>query len=319
MKKAITYGIYTIIALSGVFQYFLMPGFIWNITFPFLQILLLVIGLIKYQKCKVIKYSSILISLLCLLEIGFTVYSKSNISSNILDKELTVMSYNLFFKNKRKDQTISIIKRENPDILFVQELTPNWASTLEKSIGGIYKYKLTKSLKGTHGIGIYSKYKISDQEFLKNSSNKPFAQLVNLTIQGKLVRLINTHLASPAIAVENKEKFFSLYRENYQVRKKQLKKLNNLTNNQKYDCQLLVGDLNTLYSEPIFKRLKLNWVNSNNELLRWTKFNFPHSSKISPILTLDYIFGRGNLKFIESKVIEGGSSDHLAIMTKLKI
>jgi len=308
-----------VFALSGLTQFFLLPGMIWNLPFPFVQILLIAIAFKIYRKNNVVKYYTILIGLTLLFEVGFTLYSDSNIASKGLDKEITVMSYNLFFKNKNQDQSISIIKKANPDILFVQELTPTWASKIEKSLGGSYKYKLTKSLKGTHGIGIYSKYKISNQEFLKNSANKPFAQIVNLSVEDKSIQLINTHLASPAIAVENKDKFLSLFRANYQIRKEQIINLNELAENQNYDCQLLVGDLNTLHSEPIFKRLKLKWVNSNNGILRWLKYNFPHSSKIIPIVTLDYILGRGKLKFIESKVIEGGSSDHLAIMTKMKI
>lgn len=319
MKKSIGNGIYMVFALSGLTQFFLLPGLIWNLPFPFIQILLIVIAFKIYRKNNVVKHSSIIIGLIFLFEVGLTLYSNSNILSKGLDKEITVMSYNLFFKNKNQDQSISIIKNANPDILIVQELTPTWASKIEKSLGETYKYNLTEALKGTHGIGIYSKYKISDQKFLKNSTNKPFAQIVNLTIENKFIQLINTHLASPAIAVENKDKFFSLFMANYQIRKEQIINLNELAENQKYDCQLLVGDLNTLHSEPIFKRLKLKWVNSNNGLLRWLKFNFPHSSKIIPIVTLDYILGRGKLEFIESKVIVGGSSDHLAIMTKLKI
>lgn len=319
MKKTIGNGIYIGFTLSGLAQFFLLPGLIWNLAFPFVQILLLVIAIKIYQKNKVIKYCAILLGLIFLLEVGFTLYSNSNIVSKGLSKEITVMSYNLFFKNKNYDQSIYIIKKANPDILILQELTPTWASKIDNTLGELYKYKLTEALIGTHGIGIYSKYEISNQEFLSNSTNKPFAQIVNLIIENKSIQLINTHLASPAIAVENIDKFFSLFRANYQIRKEQIINLNELADNQKYDCQLLVGDLNTLHSEPIFKRLKFKWVNSSNGLLRWLKFNFPNSSKIIPIVTLDYILGRGKLKFIESKVIEGGSSDHLAIMTRLKI
>ena len=41
---------------------------------------------------------------------------------------------------------------ENPDILVVQELTPNWDLRIKNLLGKSYKYKLTKPLKGTHGI-----------------------------------------------------------------------------------------------------------------------------------------------------------------------
>jgi endonuclease/exonuclease/phosphatase (EEP) superfamily protein YafD len=263
----------------------------------------------------------LLLAIIFILDIGFSVYSNFNIRSSGVVKEIKVMSYNLFFKNKRPNQSIAIIKNANPDIIFIQELTPKWAAEIDKTLGETYKYKMTKPLRGTHGIGIYSKHKISNQEFLNNSSKKPYAQIVDLTIEDKTIQLINTHLASPAIAFENKDKFFSLFARNYQIRKKQIKELNNLASSgsKRYDCQLLVGDLNTLHSEPIFKMLKFRWTNSSNGLFRWMKFNFPHSSRIKPIVTLDYIMGKGKMKFLESKVIKGGSSDHLALLVNLKI
>jgi len=278
-------------------------------------------GLRKLRNNKTIKICSILIGLTFIVELGLILYSNCNIVSKDLNTEVTVMSYNLFFKNSSKSQSISIIKKDNPDILFVQELTPLWASELDKSLSKLYKYKLTIPLKRTHGLGIYSKHKISNQHILRNTAKKPFAQIVDLTIKNKTVQLINAHLASPAIAIENKGKFFPLFLQNYKIRKQQISQLNTYSKAKetRYDSQILVGDLNTLHSEPIFKRLKLNWVNSNYSILRWMKFNFPHSSKIPTIMTLDYTLARGKVDFLDSKVIKGGSSDHLAISTKLKI
>ena len=321
MKRIITNGIFTIVAISGILQLFLLPGLVWNFAFPFLQIILLLFSLKVLSKNKYLKNCALLIAIIFLTDIGFAIYSNFNTKSSGADKEIKVMTYNLFFKNNRPNQSIAIIKNANPDVIFVQELTPKWTSEIDKTIGGTYKYKLIKPLRGTHGIGIYSKYKINNQEFLNNSSNKPYAQIVDLTIEDKTIQLINTHLASPAIAVENKDKFFSLFASNYQLRKKQIKELNNLASSEgkKYDCQLLVGDLNTLYSEPIFKRLKFRWTNSSNGLFRWMEFNFPNSSRIKPFVTLDYIMGKGKMKFLETKVIKGGSSDHLAIMSKIEI
>lgn len=321
MKGIIINVLYTIIALSGVFQLFLLPGLVWNFPFPFLQIFLFLLAFKTLWKNRYIKSCTLLITIVFIADIGFTIYSNLNTTSSGANKEIKVMSYNLFFKNKSKSQSITIIKNANPDLIFVQELTPEWASEIDRTIGGMYKYKLTKPLSGTHGIGIYSKYKINNQKFLNNSYKKPYAQIVDLVIDKKTIQLINTHLASPAIAVENKGNFFSLFSSNYQIRREQIKELNDLaiSGSKSYHCQLLVGDLNTLYSEPLFKILKLKWSNSNNGLLRWMKFNFPNSSKIMSFVTLDYILGRGKLKFIESKVLKGGSSDHLAIMTKLKI
>lgn len=48
-------------------------------------------------------------------------------------------------------------------------------------------------------------------------------------------------------------------------------------------------------------------------------FNFPHTNTVIPFLTLDYILAKGSAKCISSKVLQGGSSDHLAIMSTIEI
>jgi len=309
------------IAISGLFQKFLLTGLIWNFLFPYIQIIILALIIKSSRKSKTLIACSTIIGLLVILDFGFRIYSNTNINSSGTEKEMKIMSYNLYFKNRTPMKTISVIKKANPDILFVQELTPNWKNEINKSLGHIYKYKIIKPLTGTHGIGIYSKHKLSNQKYLNNSRKKPFAQIVDLSINKKKIQLINTHLSSPAIAVENKDNFFPLYLKNYRTRMNQVIKINELaqTEESKYNCQLLVGDLNTLYSEPIYKRIKIKWVNSFKNPFRWMDFNFPNSSRIQPVMTLDYIMGRGKLKFKNSSVINGGSSDHLPILTEIKI
>jgi len=44
----------------------------------------------------------------------------------------------------------------------------------------MYKYQVVQPLKGTHGIGIYSKFKIANPFYLKNKNNKPFAPIADL-------------------------------------------------------------------------------------------------------------------------------------------
>jgi len=262
-----------------------------------------------------------ILTVIFLSELGFKLYSKSNITDPTNPVELKVMTYNLFFKNKYPNNSIDVIKESNPDVLFVQELTPTWAANLEAVIGKSYPYKLIKPLKGTHGIGIYSKYQLTDQLFLNNASNKPFAQAAVLHIEHRKIKIINTHLASPAVAIENKEQFFSLYRKNYKLRKKQVEKISNLSkdHSNKHHAQILIGDLNTMKYEPLFKRLKFRWADAHSISGRGLGFNFPHSLRVKPFITLDYILGKGEIDFIETKVLKGGSSDHLAIISKLKI
>lgn len=256
---------------------------------------------------------------LILVEYSRNVFNEQELRGSETNTQISLMTYNLFFNNRTPNSSIQKIKEFDPDILAVQELTPSLEIKLNTSIGSTYPYKRTLALRGTHGIGVYSKHKILANQFLRNSSNLPFAQVIEMDIHNKKVQLVNVHLASPANAVENPESFFPLLSSNYDLREHQIREVNLVTQKRKFDAQILTGDLNTTKYEPLFRKLKSNWVDLFDISRIGSRLNFPNSSNTNPILTLDYILLRGNLDGIEAKVIQGGSSDHLAIIGKVEI
>ncbi|WP_018342002.1 endonuclease/exonuclease/phosphatase family protein [Cytophaga aurantiaca] len=159
------------------------------------------------------------------LEFIFAKLNEASPQQTSTDTELTLLTYNLFFKNKNPDVILNQIKRTDPDILIVQELTPAWVSMLSKSLGKQYPYKRIYIDKGTHGIGVYSKYKLSNDTLLLNDNKKPFAQIITAHIHNKKIQLINVHTASPAAAVEHPENFLSLFSANYTLRESNSNKL----------------------------------------------------------------------------------------------
>lgn len=232
-----------------------------------------------------------------------------------------VMSYNLFFKNRNPVSSLQLIKDSNPDLLFVQELTPNWQSILDKALNKAYPYRKTSPSKGTHGIGVYSKYPIKRNELLRNKGRLPYAQVTEISLKEKRIRTVNTHLASPAVAVENSDRFASLYWRNYKQRTAELETIRALMNKDAstYDSQLLVGDLNTLFVEPIYQDLKKEWVNVSKVFGKGFGFTFPNTSRSRPFMTLDYILARGKAKCLRAEVLKGGNSDHLPIVVELEL
>lgn len=321
MKRIIAIIIYSVLVTCGFLQFLLLPGMVWNVVSPILPALLVLWGVRKRQKVKSLRFMSLLLLLLLIADFALIIKSNFNTQLKNPKTEINIMSYNVFFKNKMKSQCTDLILANNPDILLLQEITPAWADFLNQKLNKKYPYRKTLPLKGTHGIGIYSKYKITKNQFLNNNYKKPFAQIADIVIDGKTYLFINTHLASPAVAVENQDQFIPLYLENHKTRKAQVKRLNsNLqTTNKNYAGQFLIGDLNTMQIEPITKLLKYSWTSTNSNWLRWKNLNFPHSSKVPPVMCLDYIYGHGAINFKDFKVIPGGSSDHLAVTTIVEL
>ena len=257
--------------------------------------------------------------LLICIEFVFTKLNEARPKVISNNTELTFMTYNLFFKNKNPDVILNHIMLTNPDVLVVQELTPAWAGTLSKSLGQNYPYKKIYTDKGTHGIGVYSKYKFSNDTMLLNESKRPFAQIVTLRVKDKKIQIINTHLASPAAAVEHPENFLSLFNSNYTLREIQLNQIDLATKMNTDDTYILIGDLNTTPYEPIYRNLRTTWVDIFNEVGEGSNKTFPNTCKSAPFLTLDYFLIKGNVTPVSAKVLSSGSSDHLALVGKVKI
>jgi len=259
--------------------------------------------------------------LLLVMEFGWNKLHEAKLIKGSYKTEVSLMSYNLFFRNASPKLSINKILKTEPDILLLQEITPKWSIILKESLGKTYPYKIIYANTGTHGIGIYSKYPVSKSRYLRNSSNLPFAHIVEVSVSSKKMMIINTHLASPAAAVEDPANFFSHFSSSYRGRAKQLSEIEQVVQleGKRVDAQILVGDLNTTRYEPLYRELKSDWIDLFALKGEGWGFNFPNSHKTGAFLTIDYIMLRGNVAGSSIKVLEGGSSDHLALFGKISL
>lgn len=256
------------------------------------------------------------------LLVGEWVYVKANylkLSSYTGTKEISFLSYNIFFKNRHKEAIVDIILSSDADVVALQEVTPRWHAILHGRLNRKYPYSKTHPLSGTHGICLYSKFPISSAMIINNNYGRPIAQIAELVIDNKRIEVVNTHLASPASAIEDPSNFYKNYSVNYNMRKRQLTKLQGMLDGSNISRQLILGDLNTMKIEPLYHEIRESWNDLADKKTTWTGFTFPNSSKIPSVITLDYIFYRGKVEPIIFKVDENGSSDHHGIFGKFRI
>ncbi len=202
-------------------------------------------------------------------------------SASNTEKEVSILTYNLYFKNKYHQQIINEIKRTDADILVVQELTSAWDKTLKNEIYGKYKYRKTYVNDATHGLGIFSKYPIESCKYLRNSSKFPINQINKILVNDKELIVVNSHLASPARAVEHYEDFFFHYKANYERRTKQWKKLDKYLDEKHPKIpQVIAGDLNTMKIEPLYRQIRYEWQDLFVKKGWGLGCTFPNVSKI---------------------------------------
>ncbi len=283
------------------------------------------VGLIFLYTNKIRRLNRVLqllngcVLLTILIEYGWNKFNEQKTDNVQATTEVTIMTQNLFFKNKAIQTTIDKIKQHQPDILLVQELTENHTKKLNQSLNKAYPYCKIIALPGAYGLGIYSKYNIQTEQFLRNTDSIPFAQVVTFNINGKSIQLINTHMASPAKVLNKPIEFWSVLHSIYRLRDYQFQKIKNINRKGQYDVQILMGDLNTTRFEPMYRNLRMNWVDLFEVCGKGDRSNFPNTATISPFMTLDYILIKGEVKGITSSVVPGGSSDHLALFGRIKL
>jgi endonuclease/exonuclease/phosphatase (EEP) superfamily protein YafD len=246
-------------------------------------------------------------------------FNYSTKASNSSHTTCNLLSYNLFFKNRQPQSALQVIRSKEVDFMAFQEVTSGWQAKLTLAFSKKLPYHRSFPHRSAHGLAVFSKYPIQRAEYLKNANGLPFAQIVEVKIKNKKVLLANVHLSSPAIAVEQPERFFPLFIQNADIRSDQLEQLLSYMNEQTADSKILLGDFNSMKFEPNYAAIRSDYVDLFAKKGEGRSWNFPHTASVPfPILTLDYIFVSGDCKALACEVLQGGSSDHLAIWGKIE-
>lgn len=310
-----------IICLVGMNQVFI------GSAFALLRWPLVILALVLFWRKKSLRQVRIFQVVLVLMGLwmGESLYRGIRYTRDVFVEtkgtELTIASYNVFFLNKYKQNIIQEIKKENPEVLLLQEYTPGWQQVMSASIFKRYPYRRIYPRKGPYGLAILSQYPIKGDRLLLNDRQKPIAQYTQLKVKGKSLHLLNIHLSSPAGAVENPEHFFSYYLLNYDVRKTQWKDVLDLLKNLPEGEPVLIGgDFNTMRWEPLYRDIRFECRDLFRAHGKGWRGTFPHVEKVPvPPLTLDYLMLRGPVKGKEAYTMPGSSADHLGLWGKVEL
>ncbi|MDA3970414.1 MAG: endonuclease/exonuclease/phosphatase family protein [Desulfobulbaceae bacterium] len=211
---------------------------------------------------------------------------------------LKVMSYSVMGRNKDYEAMAEVIKREKPDLLFLQEVA---AENLQQGLAGMYGAGELYFTEG--GGGMVSRYPL---ELLDSAS--PFAKVGVNTPFGRLT-VWNIH-TTKAI-------------KNYLPQKKQVKAL--ITEVSTTEGPVIVaGDFNATEQSDTYRRLREQLGNAHEQAGWGFGFTFPTPArgigKVMPFIRIDHIFFSHHFQATEAKVLkESGGSDHRPITATLKL
>ncbi len=239
--------------------------------------------------------------------------------------DVTVMTYNILYSNKRLDDVAAVILTHDPDLVALQEVGSDAMTKLRLLLGDVYAH----SVLGTpisNGVGaqsltaVFSKTPIDHHENLDPGVRRPMI-LIETEIAGRPVVFLSAHLYpawwawhEPLLQIPAALTDF--------VEKQQIEVAFLETVVAGYPAVtpiILACDCNTKETTQTYRLLTETWVNSARAAGwvrdvrgdgKWVDRDMRH---------IDYIMLRGAVAPIATyRIQDNGGSDHLAVLAQLR-
>lgn len=156
--------------------------------------------------------------------------------------ELKLLHANVLSSNTEYDRLISLLDTEAPDLVMLQEVSPDWLVALDE-LRADYPYSYAEAREGNFGIALFSRVPLKS---VSHFDSPPFGYptiVASLDIDGQVLHFIGTH---PMIPVRGTF---------YDARNEQLAGVARLLGKQA-EPKILVGDLNLSQWDVNYKHLE---------------------------------------------------------------
>jgi len=156
--------------------------------------------------------------------------------------ELKLLHANVLSSNTEYDRLISLLDTEAPDLVMLQEVSPDWLVALDE-LRADYPYSYAEAREGNFGIALFSRVPLRS---VSHFDSPPFGYptiVASLDIDGRVLHFIGTH---PMIPVRGTF---------YDARNEQLAGVARLLGKQA-EPKILVGDLNLSQWDVNYKHLE---------------------------------------------------------------
>lgn len=231
-------------------------------------------------------------------------------------RHFTVLTHNMLYRGATVAQSAKMLAAEDADLVALQEFTPEWQDQLAPLLDQRYRYQALAPRPGASGYGLYSKHPIANVKLLGPRS-WPFAQCFDVLLPEGPLRTCNVHFSSPAGAFARKTDRWAELKKIERRRNEEWAELRQYLSRvaRRGDMELLLGDLNTLESEPLYRNIAREYVDAYRELRSDSGATWPNNLPVLPfrIARIDYVLSRGPLSPLAASVPSESGSDHMAV------
>jgi vancomycin resistance protein VanJ len=110
---------------------------------------------------------------------------------------LTVLSYNLLFKNDRADRVVAALRASGADVIAMQELNSRTAAAIRQELAQQYPYQALDPHDDDSGMGVISRYPLQELDEQLPGAWLGQPQTLSIDFHGTPIRVLNMHAMSP--------------------------------------------------------------------------------------------------------------------------
>ena len=239
---------------------------------------------------------------------------------------LSVMTYNVLGTHLQTAPAIEVIRTEDADVVFLQEINTTLSKTIEEELSDQYPYQVLDPHDDVTGMGTISKFPIHPTGETLPLKWVGIPQILSLDWDGQDIKLINFHMWATGLA---SPKIIAL---NYRSREAQALFLADFARVTAYESPVIVaGDANFTDLSDAYKLVTDVLIDSWRE----AGFGFGHttpgcdrSGGSRPhfygvpvprwLVRIDYIFRSNHFASVEVRLAHfDGVSDHRGVFAEL--
>ena len=220
------------------------------------------------------------------------------------DNTIKLLHANVYAGNDQYERLFELIEAEQPDVIFLQEVSPQWRDATLR-LHGDYPHNYVEAREGSFGIAMYSRVALDSVEHADSPPLGYPTIVATMTVNNEALTLINTHPTIP------------MSRLQYEARNEQLRSIAALVN-QAAGAVVLTGDLNASVWSSNYRKLEASTGLRNTRrgfgiLPTWPTF-LPFA-----MIPIDHALVSGGIGVVETRTGARIGSDHLPLIVEIAV
>ena len=259
-----------------------------------------------------------------LLVLGWGALGMEVLAAGAPPSALRVVTFNVFFRNTNLVSLSDFLRSMKADVLALQETTPRMEEQFRRELKGVLPHQHYVTARGSGGCGVLSRFPLESLRDLAPTGAYRGAIIGQVRMSPtRAIPFGIVHLVTPKVGkVNSLASALQVFRAAGEGQDEEIRRIHEAVVAKGSGLGIILGDFNSFSFSPAQQFLKeRGWVDSllSVDAEADRKITWKGSKQTGSLGgRIDYIFHEAGLKTVESRVMDGGGSDHSPVFSRLE-